>query len=412
MSASPSPSAPRLSLPHWLALAASVVPLAVYAFSPRLGDLPLYHGWARSFLGGAVPYLDFRFEYPPYALPWFIPAAWLGGTLPRFVTLFGLQLTLLDGFIKWMLLSEGVRRWGRAPRAWVPFAVYSVVSLMQSIHYLKRYDVIPATLALAALVALARRREGWAGAALAVGTVTKLYPAVLVPLALALCWKRGRTRQLVRGMVAGVLPLVPLSFFWPWWRFASFHVERGLQVESLGASLLWAAHLLGLAQAEWVHATAAYELHGADAEAVKAVTRWLWVAGSLGAAAVGVRAVLHRLPERMEDVARLALVPLVAFVVLNPVLSPQFLIWLTGAAALALLSGSPWAPAAILVAAAITRGIFAGSTYNTGINAGYTLLLLARNGLLLGAGVALTREVWRAASTRTPESQGQVDLGA
>ncbi len=383
---------------HWVALAVSVVPLVLYAaFSSREGDLPLYFQTSRAFLDGAVPNRDFRFEYPPYAMLWFVPAAWLGGDVRGFVVAFGLELTLFDAFIKWLLLSEGVRRWGTARRAWAPFAAYFVVGWIQSVHALKRYDLIPAALALGALVALMRRREGWAGAALAVGTVTKLFPAVLVPLALAVSWRRGAkpTRALVTGLVAGVLPLLPLSLVWPWWRFASFHVERGLQVEAFSAGLLWAAHLLGFADVQWVHAPAAYELHGAAAEAVRDITRKLWVVGSLLAAAVSVRAAWRRPPVLIEDVARLALVPLVAFVILNPVLSPQYLIWLTGAAALALLSGAVGPSAVLLVAAAITRGLFAGSTYRTGFQPSFTVLLLARNAMVLGVGLVWAREAWR-----------------
>jgi len=401
MSAStPSQSlASRFTPWHWLGWVVGVAPLAFYAFSPRAKDLELYFNTASAFLAGATPNQDFRFEYPPYALLWFVPATWLGGTLKTFITLFGLQLTLFDAASKWLLLSEGTRRWGHSLRAWVPFGVYSVASWVQSVHYLKRYDLIPATFTLAALVALSRRRDVLAGLALSVGIVTKLYPVVLVPLALAVCWRRGgwdSARRLVFGLWLGVLPLVPLSAFWPWWGFASFHVERGLQVESLGASLLWGASLLGwVPGVAWVHAPAAYELHGAAAEWVKDVSRWLWVAGSLGAAAVGLWVVRHRAPERVEDLARLALGPLIAFVVLNPVLSPQYLVWLTGGAGLALLSGSRWPLAAIFVAAVITRGIFAGSTYHTGIGAPHEVLLLVRNGLLLAAGLALVREAWR-----------------
>jgi hypothetical protein len=390
---------PRLGLWHWVALVVSVFPLVLYAYSPRIGDLDLYYRTARAFLEGATPNQDFRFEYPPYALLWFVPATWLGGTLPAFINFFGLQLTLFDAVIKWLLLSEGVRRWGRSPWAWVPMAAYSVASWVQSIHYLKRYDLIPAAFALAALVALSRRRDVLAGLALSVGVVTKLYPVVLVPLALRVCWRRGSwgaARRLVLGLSLGVLPLVPLSAFWPWWGFASFHVDRGLQVESLGAALLWASHLLGwVSGVQWVHATAAYELHGVAAEWVKDASRWLWVVGSLGSAAVGLWAVRHRAPERVEDLARLALGPLLAFVVLNPVLSPQYLVWLTGAACLALLSGSRWPAVAVLVAAVMTRGIFAGSTYRTGLGIVHLTLLLVRNGLLFAAGIALVREAWR-----------------
>ncbi len=407
----PGPTAPtpragrgRLSAVHWGALVLSVAPLLLYAVtSPRQGDLSLYARMVHGFLGGAVPNVDFRFEYPPYALLWFVPAGWLGADAPRFALHFSLQLVVLDALIKLLLLVEGAR-WGRSARAWLPFVLFTVAGWAQSIHYLRRYDLIPAALTVVALVALARRREGWGGAALAVGVVTKLYPVVLVPVAFVWCLRRGTARRFVLGFVGGLLPLVAVSALWPWWRFASFHVERGLQVESLGASLLWAAHHLGLARVEWVLAPAAYELHGPAAEAVRAVSRWAWVAGTGAAVAVGLRAVWRHRVEDVASLARVALAPLVVFVALNPVLSPQYCIWLTGVAALAWSSGSARAPVALFAAAVLSRFLFAGATYYTGLGALHTVLLVARNGLLLWAGVELVRELWRGPAS-TPAVQ-------
>lgn len=401
----PTPSAPatmppsdrggRLSAVHWGALVLSVAPLLLYAVtSQRTGDLALYARMVHGFLGGAVPNVDFRFEYPPYALLWFVPAGWLGPDAARFALHFSLQLVVLDAVIKLLLLVEGAR-WGRSARAWLPFVLFTVAGWAQSIHYLRRYDLIPAALTVVALVSLARRREGWGGAALAVGVVTKLYPVVLVPVAFVWCLRRGTARRFVLGFAGGLLPLVAVSALWPWWRFASFHVERGLQVESLGASLLWAVHLLGWARVEWVLSPAAYELHGPAAEAVRAVSRWAWVAGTGAATAVALRAVWRHGVDDVASLARVALAPLVAFVALNPVLSPQYCIWLTGVAALAWAAGTPRVPVAIFLAAVLSRFLFAGGTYYTGLGALHTVILVARNGLLLWAGVELVRELWR-----------------
>lgn len=400
----PSTGGGRLGAVHWAALALSVGPLLAYAVtSGRMGDLSLYARMVHGFLGGAVPNVDFRFEYPPYALLWFVPAGWLGADAPRFALHFSLQLLLLDAACKLLLLAEGAR-WGRSVRAWLPFILFTVAGWAQSIHYLRRYDLIPAALTLGALVALARRREGWAGAGLAVGVVTKLYPVVLVPVALAWCFRRGSARRFVLGFAGGLLPLVAVSALWPWWRFASFHVERGLQVESLGASLLWAAHHLGGASVEWVQSAAALELHGPAAEAVLALSRWLWVGGTGATVLVAMWAVWRHPVEDVASLARVALAPLVAFVILNPVLSPQYLVWLTGLAALSLYRrGSMGAPLAIFAAAVLSRFLFTGSTYLTGLGPLHTGLLLARNLLLLWAGGTLVAELWRG-PWRTEES--------
>ncbi|QSQ16835.1 glycosyltransferase 87 family protein [Myxococcus landrumensis] len=395
-SAGPS-SVSRLGPWHWLVFVVGVMPVLAYAFSPRVGDLELYFRSARALLAGATPNQDFRFEYPPYALLWFVPAAWLRDTEPGFVRVFGLQLVVLDAFIKWVLLTEGARLWGRAWRSMVPCLAYSVTTWVASVYYLKRYDLIPAALTLAALLAVSRRRDVLAGLALAVGVVTKLYPLVLVPLLVVVCWKRGTLGRLSLGLALGLAPLLALSTVWPWWGFASFHVNRGLQVESLAASLVWAAHHLGWVQGViWLKAPAAYELHGTVAENAKGVMRWLWVLGTLCMTALGAWAARHRPTEHVGDLARLALVPLLAFIILNPVLSPQFLTWVIGLAALSLLSGSPTVPLLILAAGLMSRGTFIGPGYRVGSGVVQTLLILTRNGFLLTAGFLMLREVWRA----------------
>src|SRR2546428_6474176 len=83
---------------------------------------------------------------------------------------------------------------------------------------------------------------------LGLGITAKLYPAVLVPLGVAFVWKRAGRREaliclaLVVAVTAAVFtPFVILS---PGgvWQSLSVQLSRPLQVESLGAALLLAAH--------------------------------------------------------------------------------------------------------------------------------------------------------------------------
>ena len=60
----------------WVAAAAAAVLLGIAFYvliawleHGQLSDVPLYAGYANSVRGGAVPYRDFPFEYPPAALP-------------------------------------------------------------------------------------------------------------------------------------------------------------------------------------------------------------------------------------------------------------------------------------------------------------------------------------------------------
>lgn len=65
-----------------------------------VGDLPVYFEAARSWLAGQTPYAEFRFEYPPYALLAFPPAALVSSSLPEFQVVFGVELLLVDVAIR------------------------------------------------------------------------------------------------------------------------------------------------------------------------------------------------------------------------------------------------------------------------------------------------------------------------
>jgi hypothetical protein len=100
-------------------------------------------------------------------------------------------------------------------------------------------------------------------------------------------------------------------------------------------------------------------------------------------------------PGDVAGQARVALLPLLAFVALNPVLSPQYLIWLMGPAALALTRGPARVPVAVFAAVLLTRLVYTTDTYKVGYAPLHLLLLDARNFLLLWSTAALMWELWR-----------------
>jgi hypothetical protein len=135
---------------------------------------------------------------------------------------------------------------------------------------------------------------------------------------------------------------------------------------------------------------------------VRGWSRWVWVGGSLAAAGVSARAAVRLVPGDVAGLARVMLLPLLAFVALNPVLSPQYLVWLMGPAALALLRGRVGVPVAVFAAVLLTRLVYTTDTYKVGYAPLHLLLLNARNFLLLGATLALMWELW---SPRPPPEQ-------
>ena len=116
---------------------------------------------------------------------------------------------------------------------------------------LNTYDAWPALLTVLALWLLLRGWELPAFAVLGLAVSAKVYPLVLVPLAAWLVWRRAGTRR--TALALGVLVLVaaavvaPFAAYAPHGVYESFHSQaaRGLQVESLGASLLLVLDRLG-----------------------------------------------------------------------------------------------------------------------------------------------------------------------
>jgi hypothetical protein len=403
-------------------MAASVAPLVYTLFDSSNGDVPLYHHCAERLLSGSLPYRDWVFEYPPYALLWFVlPGAMHG--YAGFRALFSLQVLALDLLAKFVLLREGDRiARGQGSSDWVdrlgPFLVFSLLGLFQTYFYLKRLDPIAAALVVVALVAFANERMATAGALLAVAATTKLYPVLAAPALLLLAIKRGTWARFLGGAAAALVPLAILSVRLPWWSFASFQAARGIQVESTYGSVLWLLHFFGT-PATWVgRPGCCVEIRGPVALEVTGVARALFgtttlaaVIASVAAAARGVRSGLAapRLPvpivatpesdrnARSALIGRVVLLPIVAFMVSSLALSPQFAIWPVGPAALAVPRGRRASLGVLALAVMLTVFVFPAPGYfgasDIGISLGRTLVLVARNVALVVTLVLLAREV-------------------
>ena len=382
-------------------VALSLVPLVYTLFDTSDGDLPHYYRHAQTLLGGAVPYRDWVFEYPPYALVWLV----LPGLLPGYTAFracFSLQILALDIIAKVALLRQG-RHLAPASGSTtlVPILVFSVLVAFQSYFYLKRLDAIAAALTLFGFVAFAHRRMAAAGALIGVAAGTKLYPGLVIPILFCAAWRLGKAKHFAAGTAAAVMPIVALSTFAPWWRFASFHAARGLQVESTYASLIWLAHFFGLTAA-WTPRPAWLEIDGPTARALLPVARVLFVTATLGALAASTWAVSRQRMLvsscngiAMAFLARASLLPIVSFMAFGLVLSPQFAVWLIGPVAIAATAGPRAAVATGAVAVALTTFVFPAAGYFTpeGLSLGRTLVLVARNSALVVQFVLLGREL-------------------
>jgi hypothetical protein len=297
-------------------------------------DTPVYQRYGNLIADGKVPYRDFAVEYPPGALPMF--------ALPGLVDP-GHDQQVSDGFrrtfqtLMWVcgalalgamaLVLRVLRR--RVAGVWAALAFAALAPLLLGSVFLSRFDLWPAAIVAIALAALVSGRVRIGHALLGLGVAAKLYPAVLLPVGLAFVWhRRGRREALV---CAGVAAAVVVAIFFPFvilspggvWASLKTQLDRPLQVESLGAALLLAAHHafgVGLT-GETSHGSQNLAGSGAHAFAIAAVVAqavallWIWTSFARG-------------PATRDALVRASAASLCAFVAFGKVLSPQFLIWL------------------------------------------------------------------------------------
>ena len=214
----------------------------------RIIDTPVYESYGSAIDSGQVPYRDFALEYPPGALPVFALPALGGAHGDAFRRRFELEMAFLGEVIvicmAVALVALGAGR--RRVLAVLGFAALAVVALGPVV--LSRFDLWPAALTAAALAALLSGRLRLGHLALGAAVAAKLYAAVLVPLTLVYVWRRfGRREALVcGGLLLAVVAAawVPFLVLAPHGVWHSFWVQasRPLQIESLGAALLLAAH--------------------------------------------------------------------------------------------------------------------------------------------------------------------------
>jgi hypothetical protein len=320
-------------------------------------DTGVYREYGDRMLEGEVPYRDFELEYPPGALPVFVLPSL--GSEGRYDVLFDL-LMLLCGAVAVALVAvtlAAVRASPGALAAGVGLAAFA--PLLVGPVPLTRYDLWPAALLAGALAALTAGRPRLGLGLLGLAVAAKLYPLVVLPLALLhVARARGRREALVGlGIFAGVLALVVGPFALLGWDglvdSVTRQAGRPLQLESLGAAALLAAHRLGLYEAVVETSHGSQNLVGSLPDA-------LATAGTVTQAlAVGLVCVLFARSRRDPTALVVASAAAVtAFVAFGRVLSPQFMIWLLPLVPLVVVRNAVVAPVLFAAALVATQAWF------------------------------------------------------
>ncbi|WP_183154880.1 glycosyltransferase family 87 protein [Streptomyces shenzhenensis] len=377
----------------WLTTRALMLWLLAHDSAPLLGRgavarevWRLYFHWYGLLSHGAFPAHDTLWQYPPGAGAVLLSPALLPG-LTYFQAFVALTLAA-DAVIALALAGAGTR----AGRSLLGAALWTG-GLPLLLHIpLARYDIQVTALAVISLLTLSRSTRA-CGVFAALGALVKVWPALVL-----LGTPRGRPTRSAWTWAAGAgavtLGLFVFVFTDPL-SFLRQQSGRGVQIESLGGTALSLARHAGWS-GRVRYRYGAMEFTGPYVSAVAEVSL------ALTAAALCVLLLWRVRARRWSEATPFdaALCAVLLFTVTSRVISPQYLVWLLGLAAVCLTSRhtAQRPVAALVVAASAVSAVVYPTLYGEVIRCTWTgsLLMLLRNGLLVtAAGLSLVR-LWRA----------------
>jgi glycosyl transferase family 87 len=372
---------------RWRATAAALLcALHLAVFAPTIGDWSSvlvndFAPQAQAIKGGDLPYRDQDIEYPPLSVPVLIAPVYLGGSTQDFVDGFMWEMLVFDlGMVALIALALP----GDTRRVLSALGIYTAgVVILSGVVLdsslidtgplaLDRFDLVPALFVLAAIFARDRARSATWGALLSIGVAIKAFPLFLFPALL-----RGE-RNPSRVAIAGAIPLLAciaavLVMGDEFGSAITYHTQRALQVESLGASPFEIAHVLGKPGISTGVGHGGFEIEASGATAARWVSIVIGAAGYAWLVWAGWRSSVSNLS--------LATALLTVLVIFAPVLSPQFLLWVLPVSACAYGLGKE--NLILLIAILLTQIVLQNYDGVDALSGGFVWPLAARNVCLL-----------------------------
>ncbi|MFD0261992.1 glycosyltransferase 87 family protein [Kitasatospora indigofera] len=350
----------------------------------------IYHGWYGVLQTGTFPLDDVTWQYPPGAAL----VIMLPGLLPwSYLVSFWVICGVVDALSMGLLMRAGVRAGRSYSGAWVWVAG---VPLLGPMIY-NRYDLLVTALAVAGLLALLRR-PAIGGLLLGLGGIIKVWP--LLALIGTPSGRRTRRSWTSAAATAGSLGFLLAAGMNGAFEFLKFQKDRGIEVESLGAMPLHFARMAGTWDGQVKMNYGSTEMLGPWVDVISKVM----VAGTLAGFAW---LLFWRLTAKRRTAATTydaALAALLVFTVTSRVISPQYMVWLVGVAAVCLsVRATSQRPVAVLVLLATPLTMLEFPLLFGQVTASHTwgvVVLGLRNLLLLAAAVLSCVRLWR--SSRAP----------
>ena len=312
---------------------AAVIYYTVFRFSGIDSEVgTLYFGYAEHMVSGKMPYSDFDAEYPPFAM--------LIILIPRLYSFDSFTYQIAFGVLVFVFLLAGLcwtyrisEKYTKKPERAADY--YMVFTLVLLDFVLDRYDVFPMIMLIGSLYFFSREKYAASWIMLALGTVTKLYPALAAPVFLLYFIKKKEYDQAAKGigicLIIGALCMLPfvIADFDSAFMFLTYHMDRGLQTEAPVSSVLMLLGNLGVIDVSYIFNYGSDNIYGPIPDAMAKVMMPLMAVFILAVYAIyAVRSKEDR--DAYADVHYAVFAAVMMFMLVNKVLSSQYLIWIIG----------------------------------------------------------------------------------
>jgi hypothetical protein len=241
----------------WMLLGAFwLVTRLVYLLNVMLGHHypdDIFFVYGQRFSTGLLPYRDFPVEYPPLGIALIVlPGLLHVGPLTEwlYATTYALEMLVLDLVTLYLVV--------RLAKGWVPGDPSGMLSgllytglVAASGAVAQKFDLVAGMFCLVAVAAFLQRRDRLAWAMLVLAVLTKGFPLAIAPLFLLYRLNeaqsgyrslfaafRSAIRPAIIASVAFVAPLLALIGIQPLLHSVIYHVDRGVEIESMYASVM------------------------------------------------------------------------------------------------------------------------------------------------------------------------------
>jgi uncharacterized membrane protein len=301
-----------------------------------------YQLWnAQAILEGHIPYIDLSFEYPPLTILCFLLPALLTKTVAAYYVVFIIELLIFDLLTVFLIMKTAPRLGISAAQA---LLIHALMIIAVGTNIVAAYDIIPAAMVLASLAFFISGKSNLAWAVAGIGFMTKLFPALVIPLFFIYQLRQKQYKQIVQGAAIFIAITLVISSYWlvknpgAYMSGYLYHLDRSLHSESVYGSFLLMGKLFGLTDMTGGFSFGSWNLFSPLADRLAGIS-FIIMAGLLSAVYLLYARDMLKRPSyaagggalNMQSgalIVQYAAVAILIFMLSAKVLSMQYMIWL------------------------------------------------------------------------------------